>query len=108
LKDILLVSNGLPFQFNLYFSSGVDDFVWSNEGFEIFEHCAENDEFIVGCHVDECVFDPSKVNPYVISRFSKVNPYVISHFFYPYIHLNLDDFDIFVDPCSSEFVFYPS
>jgi hypothetical protein len=97
LKDILLVSNGLPSQFNLYFSSGVDDFVWSNEGFEIFEHCAENDEFIVGCHVDECVFDPSKVNPYVIS-----------HFFYPYIHLNLDDFDIFVDPCSSEFVFYPS
>lgn len=67
------------------------------EGYKIFVHCAENDEFIVGCHVDECAFDPPKVD---------LN--VIGHFFDPYISLNLDDFDIFADPCSSKFIFYPS
>ncbi len=42
-------------------------------------HCAKNDEFIVGRHVDECVFDPSHFDP------SKVDPNVIGHFFDLYI-----------------------
>jgi len=66
--------------------------VWSNEGFEIFVHCVKNDEFIVGCHVDEFVFDPSHFDP------PKVDPNIIGHFFDPYISWNLDDFDISIDP----------
>ncbi len=72
------------------------------EGSKNFVHCAENDEFIVGCHVDECAFDPSHFDP------PKVDPNVIGHFFDPYISLNLDDFDIFAGPCSSKSIFYPS
>jgi hypothetical protein len=74
LKDVLLVSNGLPSQFNLHSSSGVDDLVWFIEGSKKFVHYAENDEFIVGCHVDECVFDPSHFDP------PKVDLNVIGHF----------------------------
>ncbi len=74
LKDVLLVSNGVPSQFNPYSSSGLDDLVWSIEGFETFVHCAENDEFIACCHVDECAFDPSHIDP------PKVDPNVIAHF----------------------------
>ncbi len=65
-------------------------------------HCAENDEFIAHCHVDECVFDPSHFDPL------EEDPNVIGHFFDPYISLNLDDFDISTDPSSFKSMFYSS
>jgi hypothetical protein len=60
------------------------------------------DEFVTNSYVDNCVSNFPKFHP------PKLDPNVFGHFFYPYVSLNLDDFDICVASHSSQYVVDPS
>jgi len=65
-------------------------------------HCVKSGEFIVGCPIDECAFNPSYFH------LLEVDLNVIGHFFDLDISLHLDDFDIFVGPYSFESILDPN
>ncbi len=98
------MSNGphisLPFGSIFY----VNNLVWSINGSNIFVVYRCSDElFINSCFVIE------NVSQFHVLSLPKSNPNLFGHFFYPYISLNLDEYDIPSSSCSSiDFFMHPS
>jgi hypothetical protein len=94
--------------------------MWSINSFDIFvDYCCSNELFIDSCFLIQNVYQFHVFSP------PKCNLNLFGHFFYPYISLNLDEYDIPLNSCfsinsfmhlsiinvisfASDFIFYPT
>jgi hypothetical protein len=82
-------SNDPPISLPSGFTYDAYNLMWSTNGSDIFvDYYCDNELFIDSCFLI--------INVYQFHVFSllKCNPNLFGHFFYPYISLNLDEYDI--------------
>jgi hypothetical protein len=104
LKEV--ASSSLPCQFiNIHPSFSpfdVNNLLWSIEGSIFLIHCLGIDEFAANSFVNNYVYNFAKLDPY------EANLNMFGLIFYPYVILDLDDFDICVGPHSFDFFVDPN